>query len=91
MLEGGIIVISERITPVEGLEGVFIIVVRQRMKELHVTRKELADRMCCHISYINHVMNGRKNLSIYSMDRFMRALGVGLEIRFGQPHIPSTS
>ena len=69
-------------TSAEGLENVFVRTVKRRMRELNVERKVLAHAMGCDVSYVNHVLGGKKGVSIFSIERFAKALGLNVEVRF---------
>jgi len=72
----------ERCTSAEGLETVFVRIIKRRMRELNVERKGLAQEMGCDVSYVNRVLGGKKGVSIFSIERFAKAVGLDVEVRF---------
>ena len=69
-------------TSAERLENVFVRTIKRRMRELNVERKVLAHDMGCDISYVNRVLGGKKGVSIFSIERFAKAVGLDVEVRF---------
>lgn len=49
-----------------------------RMEELGLTQKSLADRMGCSQQYISRVLKGTENLSIETISKIENALGLAI-------------
>ncbi|HHU27213.1 MAG TPA: helix-turn-helix transcriptional regulator, partial [Bacteroidales bacterium] len=49
-----------------------------RMEELHLTQKALAERMGCSQQYISKILKGRENLSIETLCKIEDALQLSL-------------
>ena len=69
-------------TSAKELENVFVRIIKRRMRELNVERKVLAHDMGCDISYVNRVLGGKKGVSIFAIERFAKAVGLDVEVRF---------
>lgn len=49
-----------------------------RMEELHLTQKALAERMGCTQQYVSKILKGRENLSIETLCKIQGALELSL-------------
>lgn len=47
-----------------------------KMEELHLTQKQLAERMGCSQQYISKVLRGQENLSIETMSKIEQVLNI---------------
>ncbi len=47
-----------------------------KMDETGITRKQLAERMKCSPQYISKVLKGRENLSLETLSKIEKALGI---------------
>lgn len=50
-----------------------------RMEDLGMTQKELAEKMSCSQQYISKVLKGRENLSLETLSKIEIALGIRLD------------
>lgn len=71
----------------------------ERMDELHINQKELAEKMGVSAQYVNKVLKGNENLSLETIDKFENILGINLisvhnyiqKIPFTRPRVVSLS
>lgn len=49
-----------------------------KMEELHITQKQLAERMGCSQQYVSKILKGRENLSIETLCKIEDALQITL-------------
>lgn len=50
----------------------------ERLDELQIKQKELAEKMGVSAQYVNKVLQGRENLSLETIDKFENVLGIEL-------------
>ena len=49
-----------------------------KMDELKMTQKQLAERMSCSHQYVSKVLKGQENLSLETLAKIERALGISI-------------
>lgn len=49
-----------------------------RMEELKMTQKQLAEKMSCSHQYVSKVLKGQENLSLETLAKIERALGISI-------------
>jgi len=60
----------------------FIRAAKCRMKELNISRKELAYMASCDVSNVAHVLNGKRPVTMETMYRLGRQLGLEMQVSF---------
>ena len=55
-----------------------------RMEELHMTQKALAERMNCSQQYVSKILKGRENLSIETLCKIETALDLSILPRIAE-------
>ncbi len=62
----------------------FGLAVRKRRSELGISQEELAGRCDLHRTYLADIERGSRNLSLFSIEKVAKGLGVSIGNLFGQ-------
>ncbi len=62
----------------------FGLAVRKRRSELGISQEELAGRCDLHRTYLADIERGSRNLSLFSIEKVAKGLGLSLGDLFGQ-------
>ncbi len=62
----------------------FGLAVRKRRSELGISQEELAGRCDLHRTYLADIERGSRNLSLFSIEKVAKGLGVSIGDLFGQ-------
>ena len=54
------------------------LIMLDKMDELKMTQKQLAERMSCSHQYVSKVLKGQENLSLETLAKIERALGISI-------------
>ena len=54
------------------------LIMLDKMDELKMTQKQLADKMQCSHQYVSKVLKGQENLSLETLSKIERALGISI-------------
>ncbi len=59
----------------------FVFAVQDRLDEIGMTRKELADKLGCKKSQVSRVLSGDANITLKTIAAYDAVLGLGFELR----------
>ena len=62
----------------------FGLAVRKRRSELGISQEELAGRCDLHRTYLADIERGSRNLSLFSIEKVAKGLGVSIGVLFGK-------
>src|SRR5688572_28678219 len=76
---------------VSAVRSIFASSVKRWRNHRGLTQEELAERADLHRTYISDVERGARNLSLESIDKLARALGISLPILFSPEETPGNA
>src|SRR5262245_7444012 len=76
---------------VSAVRSIFANSVKRWRNHRGLTQEELAERADLHRTYISDVERGARNLSLESIDKLAKALGISLPILFSPEDLPGAA